>query len=115
MVSFLDSWTKLETQDLWMRVTPVNHGIVIQHPDDGPGYIGETKEMPRRHSVIKKVNDKYTLQIGSIAYHTGYDSFNPLEPFVKYLNGEFEVLLEAGPYDEAQVEGWNGQPDTIER
>lgn len=101
--------------ELWIKETPVNHGFVIQHPDDGPGYIGTTELMPRRHSVIVKVDDLCFLQIGSVAYTTGYDSFNPDEVFEKYLSGEFRVLMHSGPYDVSQAEGWNGQPDTIER
>lgn len=115
----LKYWTKypgvIADFELWMKETPVNHGFVIQHPDDGPGYIGETKIMSRRHSVIVKINDVAYLQIGSIAYTTGYDSTDPFEIFDKYLSGEFEVLMSSGPYDIVQAEGWNGQPDTIER
>lgn len=113
------SWTKSPTQpegyDLWMKETPINHGIVIQHPDVGPGYIGETELMSRRHSVIRKQGDKVYLQIGSIAYTTPYDSTDPAEIFNKYIAGEFEILMHAGPYDTVTAEGWDGQPNTMKR
>ena len=114
----IDIWipSPYESKDgtkLWMTPTPTNHGLVIRHPDLGGPIPDETELSPRRFSAILQVADKYYLQVGSIAYQTGYDSFNPNEPFKKYINGEFQVLMGKIVNDPDEAFGWSGMAQDL--
>lgn len=111
------SWTKAPDEltanlpyDLFMRTTPVNHGVVIRPFDN---YIGETELESRRYSIVRqsKLNGTFRCIIASSSYDHGWDSENLLEPFEQYINGHFVELLAAGALDTVNmtsVDGWDG-------
>ncbi len=113
----MDSWvqapdyiTEDVAYDLFMRTTPINHGVVIRPFDN---YASETELESRRYSIIRrdKTSGKFRISIASSAYTSGWDSENLLEPFEQYVKGFFQELLAAGPLDTAGmtgVDGWDG-------
>lgn len=90
-----------------------NHGLVIQHPDLGGPIPDETEFSPRRFSVIVERDERFILQIGSVAYTEGYDSFNVMEPFKKYISGEFQVLLSKIVTDRDEAFAWDGMAQSL--
>lgn len=113
MVSWVqapDNLTADLPYDLFMRTTPINHGVVIRPFNN---YIGETELESRRYSIVRrsKANGSFRCIIASSSYDDGWDSENLYEPFEQYIAGHFVELLAAGALDTAlmtSVDGWDG-------
>lgn len=111
------SWIKADNVQVWIKETPTNHGPVTVPPRrDGtirePIYKPD-EISPRRHSVVHQVDDdRFLLYIGSVAYTTPYDSFDPNEVVKKFLNAEFQVLM-AADVDLAKASIWDGSAQML--
>lgn len=96
--------------DVWIQQTPVirDNVIDLRHLTTIDRVTRE--HMARRYSIVRKTSTGWLCEIISLAYYTGYDSFNlkPLEPLNKYLNGEFVSLLSREMPTEWNPSAWDG-------
>lgn len=96
--------------DVWIQSTPVIRDNIIDLKALATINHVTREHMARRYSVVRKTETGWLCEIISVAYHTGYDSFNlkPLEPLNKYLNGEFVSLLSKNMPPEWNPADWDG-------
>ena len=100
---------KPDDYNFWIRSTIVYHGEVITATGTRPG----TPDFSaRRWSVIRRAtNGDTSIEIGAVAYTTGFDTDDTYAVHKKYIAGEWDTLmhLELDAISQEAILHWTGE------
>lgn len=87
----------IDADHIKYRPAAISRNNVIHIQDDGFSVDERfySEESPRRWYFVAEVGDDYIFQVVSMAYHSGWDSWDKNgEALSKYMNGEVAILYQ---------------------